>query len=153
VAIVFFDSSALVKRYVAEAGSQWVTDMMAPFAGNTVHISVVSGAEVVAAIVRRQRSGGIMADEAARAIDEFSDDWSSFYELVRVDREVINRAMLLAQRYGLRGYDAVQLASALEVDALARRLASAITVVSADEELNAAAVNEGLVVANPNSHP
>src|SRR5947207_13907983 len=122
MAILFLDSSALVKRYISEVGSQWVLGLVAPGAGNAAHISVVAGAEVVAACVRRQRDGSLTPDEAARAITEFSDDWTALYEVVGADRQVVNRAMLLAQRHALRGYDAVQLASALEVSALAQQV-------------------------------
>ncbi len=62
--------------------------------------------------------------------------------------------MNLAERYGLRGFDAVQLAAALQVQA--ERIASGVpgvTFVSADQALNAAAVAEGLAVDDPNLHP
>ena len=61
--------------------------------------------------------------------------------------------MLLAQRHGLRGYDAVQLASAMEVSALAQQFQSPFILVAADKELNAAAAAEGVQVENPNLHP
>jgi len=54
----------------------------------------------------------------------------------------------------LRGYDAVQLAAALEAND--ERLANALTpltLVSADTELNTAAQAEGLNVENPNNYP
>lgn len=61
--------------------------------------------------------------------------------------------MLLADKYELRGYDAVQLASALEVNRL--RIAdglSPIVFISADNNLNSAATTEGLTADNPNNH-
>ena len=62
--------------------------------------------------------------------------------------------MTLAETYGLRGYDAVQLAAAVEVNASYRSAGlPPITLVSADVELNAAASAEGLTVDNPNFHP
>jgi predicted nucleic acid-binding protein len=54
----------------------------------------------------------------------------------------------------LRGYDAVQLATALETNR--KRLSdglSALVFVSADAELNNAAQAEGLEVENPNNYP
>lgn len=152
MAILFFDSSALVKRYVAEIGSQWIAGLVTPTARNAVHIAVVSGAEVVAAFVRRQRGGSLTPDQTSQAIAEFADDWAGLYELVKADRELVNRAMRLAQRYALRGYDAVQLASAMEVNALAQQFQASFLLVSADEELNTAASAEGLRAENPNSH-
>jgi hypothetical protein len=153
MAILFLDSSALVKRYIAEAGSAWVAGLMIPPVTNPIHIGVVSGAEVVAALARRGRVGSLSPDQVSRAIAEFSDDWSELYELVRADRAVVNRAMLLAQKHGLRGYDAVQLAGALEVSEFAHQFQSGFVLVSADAELNAAATAEGLLVENPNLHP
>jgi uncharacterized protein len=60
----------------------------------------------------------------------------------------------LVEIHALRGYDAVQLAAALEINS--NRIASgfsAVTLISADAALNAAVVKEGLAVDDPNSHP
>jgi hypothetical protein len=62
--------------------------------------------------------------------------------------------MILAERHALRGYDAVQLAAALELQTvLTASGLPALTLVSADAELNAAAAAEGLTVEDPNLHP
>ena len=56
-------------------------------------------------------------------------------------------------KHGLRGYDAVQLAAVLQVrDERVALGATPIILVSADTELNAAAMAEGLLVENPNNH-
>ena len=47
-------------------------------------------------------------------------------------------------------YDAVQLAAALELNRISQ---GGIVLVSADQDLNAAATAEGLTVENPNLHP
>jgi hypothetical protein len=57
--------------------------------------------------------------------------------------------MIVAETYGLRAYDSVQLASALM---LASRVRTALIFVSADVELNNVALAEGLTVENPNDH-
>jgi uncharacterized protein len=62
---------------------------------------------------------------------------------------VLQSAALLADLHSLRGYDAVQLASALEV----RLQVPLLILVSADGDLNTAATAEGLPVENPNTHP
>ena len=62
--------------------------------------------------------------------------------------------MDLAEAHGLRAYDSVQLAAALELNRL--RVAAGmggIILVSADLELNAAATASGLAVDDPNLHP
>jgi len=50
--IYFFDSSALVKRYVSETGTDWVRNIFAGAKPEEVFISKISGAEVVAAFAR-----------------------------------------------------------------------------------------------------
>lgn len=73
---------------------------------------------------------------------------------MRIADDLIRAAVGLARTHGLRGYDAVQLATALQVrDALIQnQLEQDFTLVSADLELNAAAALEGLQVEDPNSH-
>ena len=87
MAILFFDSSAVVKRYIAEIGSQWVAGLMLPEAKNAIHIGVVTGAEVVAAFARCQRGGSLPPEQAAQAIAEFSDDWANLYDVISADRQ------------------------------------------------------------------
>ena len=66
---------------------------------------------------------------------------------------VITDAMRLSEAHGLRGYDAVQLAVALELEnRFKAQNLSSIIFVSADDNLNSAAQAEGLTVDNPNNH-
>ncbi|RMG54062.1 MAG: PIN domain-containing protein, partial [Acidobacteria bacterium] len=106
--------------------------------------------------------GAISAADAAAARIVFEHHLAREYRIVDVTRSTAQSAMVLAERYGLRGYDAVQLASALEVHAarMARSL-PALTFVSADDDLNDAAHVGGLSVTSvvpienpfPNSPP
>jgi len=62
--------------------------------------------------------------------------------------------MRLSEIRGLRGYDAVQLATALELEnRFSANNLSSIIFISADNHLNQAAQTEGLTVDNPNNHP
>jgi predicted nucleic acid-binding protein len=74
--------------------------------------------------------------------------------MIEVTPTLLLAARMLAERHGLRAYDAVQLAAAVGLNA--RWVAAGtgiITLVSADLELNAAAIAEGLTVEDPNRHP
>jgi len=70
--------------------------------------------------------------------------------VVAITPRLIARAMDLAEVHALRGYDAMQLAAALQANVRRR---TPITFVSADVALNAAATAEGLPVDDPNAHP
>jgi uncharacterized protein len=73
---------------------------------------------------------------------------------VEITAPLLTDAMRLVEAHGLRAYDAVQLAAAVELNGrwLAAGMGS-ITLVSADQQLNNAAVAEGLLVEDPNLHP
>ncbi len=65
----------------------------------------------------------------------------------------IREAALLAEKYFSRGYDAVQLATALRIEGERKLIgAASLVFVSADEDLNKAAQAEGLSVENPDTH-
>jgi uncharacterized protein len=73
--------------------------------------------------------------------------------LVEITAALLQSAEMLAEKHGLRGYDAVQLAAAL--DANAERAGvnlPPLTLLAADEELLAASTVEGLATDNPNTH-
>jgi len=154
VADYYLDSSALVKRYISETGSAWVIRLFDPRLRNEIFVGAITAVEVVAAITRRTRGGTISATSAKAICSLFRSDLLTSYQVVELTDVVINRAMTTAETYGLRGYDAVQLAAALEVSALGTGSGlPPMTFVSADNELNAAAAHAGLVVENPNAHP
>ncbi len=147
------DSSCLVKRYVSEIGSQWVLSFTDPVAGNEIYTVCITGVEVISAVSRRKRDGTIVSADATMVIATLKNDLLNEYQIIEVTDQLVNRAMTLAETYGLRGFDAVQLA-ACEVQALC--IASGIpplSFLSADKMLNAAATAEGLSVDDPNAHP
>ncbi|MBE9121535.1 type II toxin-antitoxin system VapC family toxin [Tychonema sp. LEGE 07199] len=152
--IYFVDSSALVKRYISEIGSGWVLNLFDPALNNDILIAGITSVEIVAAITRRSRGRSINATDATAACNQFRSDLQSEYQVVEFTESIINSAMALAETYGLRGYDAVQLATGCSINNLctANNL-PAMTFVSADRELNAAATSEGLIVKNPNNYP
>jgi uncharacterized protein len=76
------------------------------------------------------------------------------YQIVEITEDIINSGINLAETRGLRGYDAVQLAAGYAVNTICIASGlSPVIFVSADDELNVAAVSEGLLVENPNSYP
>lgn len=153
MAAYFLDSSAVVKRYISETGTAWVVSVSDPTAGNELFVASVTGIEVVSAISRRRIGGTIDASTATAALAQFRHDFANQYQTVEVSDTVVARAMALAEVHGLRAYDAVQLSAMLEMSALRGGLpVPALTLVSADDELNAAAQTEGVTVENPNSH-
>ena len=151
----FCDTSAIVKRYFPETGSTWLNNLVGPTAGNIVILAEITLAETAAAFAAKQRaSRGITLLQRNAALGLWLRHCVLEYALVVVNRQVIDRAVTLTQNYRLRGYDAVQLAAALEANvALTAASLSPLTFIAADNDLLHAAASEGLATDNPNLHP
>ena len=53
MAVYFFDSSAIVKRYLIEAGTKWVISIADLAAGNEIYLARITFVEVISAITRK----------------------------------------------------------------------------------------------------
>lgn len=153
MAAFFCDSSAIVKRYVTETGSVWLEALIDPSSGNRVYVARVTLVEVISAITRREKGLHLSAADADTARLAFEQDFLNVFRKVEISKDLINEAAHLAKKHALRGYDAIQLAAALETEK--ERVAvglSSLILLSADAELNNAAIAEGLTVDDPNNH-
>ncbi len=108
--IVYLDASALVKRYVAEAGSDEVAALVDT--ASVVGTSIISRAEVAAALAKASRMQGVPRHEAEAALRAFDAEWTALAR-VQMSEMLVARAAVVAWDHGLRGYDAVHLATAV----------------------------------------
>ena len=152
----FFDSSAIVKNYLNETGTAWIKSLITAIPSNEIYVSRLASVEVVSVIVRRVRSGLITTTDGQNYLNRFKSDLSLHFKVVEISLPLVSTAVNLVEKHGLRGYDAIQLASGLT---LSLRLSAAMstpfsfTFISADNNLNNAAQSESLAVDNPNNHP
>jgi predicted nucleic acid-binding protein len=100
--ILYLDSSALVKRYVAELGSSVVSEAISQAA--IIATGLISRAEVAAALAKAMRIGALTKEEAQESLQTFRSDWPDLMR-VRVTEAVVARADALAWEWGLRGYE------------------------------------------------
>jgi len=108
--IIYLDTSALLKRYIQEAGSEEVRKLLEE--ADEIATGVITRVETASAIARLVRSQAITAEEGKQVWDAFGEDWEILTRL-HVTPQSIERAASLAWQYALRGYDALHLASAL----------------------------------------
>ena len=148
----YLDSSAIVKRYAIEAGTNWVVTITDAGSDNSILLSEITLAEVAAALSAKQRApDGISIEDRDHALSLFLQECRDRYLLLAVDRETLDLAVDLCLRHPLRGYDAVQLATALLAsNDLVAAGRSPLTFVSAEDDLLNAAQKEGLEIENPN---
>lgn len=107
--IIYLDTSALVKAYVEESGStevrSWLGDAL------LVGTSPISKAEMAAAMAKSVRMDILNSEQAQTVWGKFLSEWPSIYKLAVIS-STVDKAANFAWEFGLRGYDAVHLATA-----------------------------------------
>jgi uncharacterized protein len=150
----FFDTSALIKYYAKETGSQWVKNLCDSSLKEDIYIAVITQVEVISAIAGKKKQNGITVQDAERAYNRFTIDLGKKYNIIEFNDGVVTSAVRFAWRYQLRGYDAVQLASVYELNTLCKKSSiPAARLISSDKDLNNAARTEGITVEDPNNYP
>jgi uncharacterized protein len=146
VSCYFLDSTAFVKLFVQEAGTDAIIRLMEATEDNRKLISAGTPLEIYAALRRRERVGGISPEdsEAARNILRV--------EAARMVQQPLNPAVLEAARqlldhHELRSADALQLGAAV----VAREMFQGMEIVfvSSDQHLLEAAKTEHFETLNP----
>jgi len=158
VSIYYFDASVVVKYYHREPGTVWVrqvVDARLPDKARRVHeiyIADISLAEVPAALAILARSGQISSRLRDALYDVFLSNIGDQFHLLRVMTALAYAAGELAQKYPLKGYDAMQLALALDFHQALAQQGLDVIFVSGDGKLIQAAQAEGMAIDNPFHH-
>ena len=146
--IWFADTSALIKRYVREQGSDWLRNEIAT---HDIVISQLTPIELTAALGRRFRQGMISRFAFYQARRMFLLHLQADqYTLIDLEQHIVDEAMRLTFGQGLRAYDAVQLATALEACKTMER--NRFVFLTCDTALELVGKAEGLPTDNPLNH-
>jgi predicted nucleic acid-binding protein len=108
---VFFDSSALAKRYIEEKGSDQVQEIL--YSASALAVSVICVPEIVSALCRRRRERKVSTEEYRKAKASVLSDIDDA-TVIGITEEVIARAVTLLERFPLRSADALHIACASE---------------------------------------
>jgi len=147
LALYYLETSALVKLYVLEPGTDRLLQLASNLSENRLVVLALSPVEVRSAIRRRERAGDIDPDTASLILDGLQRHLESRFLRQPLNDTVLDAALEMIDRYALRAYDAVQLAGCL-----ALKIATGTelpTFVCADQQLVAAARSELLPVLDP----
>ena len=145
--LYYLDTSALVKLYVREPGTERLLSLADRAGESRLAILALAQVELRSAVRRRERSGEISAAVATQLLDVFKRHIEGRFITQAVTDFVLDLASMLVDRYALRAFDAVQLAGYL---ALKSSAGSDVPVfVCSDRELLNAAAQEGIPVLDP----
>lgn len=135
--ICYLDSSAVVKLYVEEAGSDIARRLVED--SHIVATSKIAYAEVRAAMARASREGTLSQSDYRRAVTAFNADWPTYFAL-EVSDHLLTLAGDLAEKHKLRGCDAIHFSAAV---ILQQKLKEPLTFACWDERLRTAACEHG----------
>ena len=138
---LYLDTSALVKLFIDEAGSQQVA--VAASLAETCATSRIAYVEFCSALARREREG-LEVGVAEGIRSSFETKWRDLV-VVELNRAIAVRAAGLAKTHALRAYDAVHLACAQEIHETMPDMVFACF----DERLNQGAKGQGMRVLFP----
>jgi predicted nucleic acid-binding protein len=124
-AAAYFDTSVLLKRYFAEAGSARAQSLLKR---HLLISSAIAPIEAMSAICRRRDTGELSGRAFAQVTRRFQRDRAR-WELVEVTPQILDIAEELVDRFNLRTLDAVHLASGHLLQATLR---SRLRFVTAD---------------------
>ena len=137
--MIFADSSAVVKLYMAESESSFVKTF------THFYVSSIAKVECISAFWRKSSLQHIGVEEARRTSMRFTSDLNNAekFKVFPITDEIVDLACVLLEKYRLRAYDAMQLAHAVNLNRIAQG-DEPVEFLSFDKKLNIAARQEGL---------
>jgi predicted nucleic acid-binding protein len=141
--MIYLDSSALVKRYVREEGTDFVKSILA--GDDLITTSKLSYPEILSALMRKVHAGEIQRKTFNGIVDMFDRDWDHVLVL-DFHNDLLQIVKMLIGKHPLKAADAIHLSSALWLKASSKAV---VTFVASDSTLLKAAGAEKLHVMNP----
>jgi predicted nucleic acid-binding protein len=146
--VYYFDTSAILKRYRNELGTDVVDRLFdSPQGDSQFYISFLTILELTSSILRLVKGGQLSQSVADDMLARFSQDIPDTFRLAPLTDAILNGAVTVVGRHQLRSGDAIHLATASSIFSLAPE--SEGILVSSDSELLSAAANSGMGVLNP----
>jgi uncharacterized protein len=141
--MIYLDSSALIKRYTEEIGTDLVRSILLTSAA--IATSKLTYPEILSVLMRKHRAAEIARRSLTNIIDRFEKDWSHLFVL-QFHNDLLPIAKKLISNHPLKAADAIHLSSALW---LKHSTKTDVTFVASDSALLKAAQGEGLQTTNP----
>ena len=147
MAFYYLETSALVKLYVREPGTERLLALAARSSENRLAILALAQVEFRSAVRRRERNGEIPSPIASQLLESFKRHVEGRFLIQTVTDFVLDTAGMLVDRHALRAFDAIQLAGYIVLKTAGG--ADLPVFVCSDQELLIAAEREGAPVLDP----
>ena len=108
--ILFFDTSALIKRYIVEPGGKKVDELFD--IASQIIVSPITKIETHSALKRLLEERNIAKVDYLNLIKEINHDFE-FFTILPFSQEIEANAVTLIEKYPLKTLDSIQLASCI----------------------------------------
>lgn len=148
---IYFDASALLKRYAHETGTPLINELFHRIPMNRMTCSTLGILEIISILVRKRNDGRVSQLLFDQAMIEFRseiidrDDFSA----TPVDDDLIYASSNLIEKHNLNSNDTIILQSALNFRQALRFQGHDLLILTSDKRLGRAAQAEGLIVFDP----
>jgi predicted nucleic acid-binding protein len=146
---LYLDTSALVKLFAVEDGSALVRGLISGRStAESLWVSRLGYTETAVSLARMVPFGRISAADLPRHLGALDSYWEESIQEVELSEDVLRDARQLAQRFPLRTYDAIHLASAREAKRVLRSVFEGeLRFLAFDSGLLKAAQSLGFAIA------
>ncbi|MHB1377456.1 MAG: type II toxin-antitoxin system VapC family toxin [Candidatus Humimicrobiaceae bacterium] len=138
--ISYLDTSAIVKFYISETGSQKVREIFD--LSDVLATSCIAYIETISAFTRINNEKKLSDSDYKNIVLNFKKDWEDLFVL-KIDNTIIKTAGRFIESYLIKGYDSIHLASAVM---LSKRINQIINFCCWDKKLNEAALKENMSI-------
>jgi predicted nucleic acid-binding protein len=148
---IFFDASALAKRYAAETGTPLVNGVFDLVPMLTMTCSTITVLETLSILVRKRNGGQIDQRSYEDAVIKFQTEvvTNAMFAITSVNDQLLHDAELFIPKHTINATDAVILRSALTLQQTLRATGDDVVLWTADKRLVRAAQREALPVLDP----
>jgi len=149
--VFYLDTSAIVKRYRTEKGTEFIDRLFKEIetSEHRLATSFLSVLEFVSALRRLVKAKEISQEIFADSLARFVADIERYFAMSPVDDTTISKSIFLIIKHAVKTADSIHLVSAIELREVLRKSEERLIFVGDDEELCTAALNESIDVINP----
>jgi uncharacterized protein len=137
---LFFDTSALIKKYIIEDGSDMVEELLNK--ADTVYISAITKIETFSTLKRLLTEKAIDHEDYKILKEEFLQDFQ-YFSINNLNRKIIQIAKEMIEKYQLKSLDSIQMGSVIDIKSKVDYF------IVCDRKLINAGNNESLKIITP----
>jgi len=151
MAVFYLDTSAIVKRYRTEEGTEFIDTLFEKIekSKHRLATSFLSVLKFISALRRLLKAKEIIQETFTDSVARFAADLENYFIISSVDDTTISKSISLIIKHAIKTADSIHLASVIELKEILKESKERLVFVVDDKELYTAGLNENLKVINP----